>query len=126
MVGALRGLQVDVVDILLPLTNLNFIDYEERSVLYHATEVGNIKAVEYILERCGDLVNKGTTKGVTSLHQASRFGHLDIARMLCSNSADLEMLDADGLSPEVTAMLHGHKPVRFLGEKFCQSSLYTN
>ncbi|OQV18652.1 Death-associated protein kinase 1 [Hypsibius exemplaris] len=130
LVLALRNNQAEVGNFLLTKTRLTLIDGEGCSLLHRACETGSESVVEYLLAKQPELLNRLSSSGSTPLHQAARFGHLEIARQLCAAGADVEALDADGLSAEVGAFLTGHKAIgeflKCLGDRTTRTKLLSD
>lgn len=111
LVTALKNFQPEAVNYLLERTKLTVVDKDGNSLLHHAAETGDTTMVELLLEKHAEMLKKVSNNGATPLHHAARHGHLEITRLFCATGADVEALDAEGLSAEVAAYLNGHKDV---------------
>lgn len=92
-----------------------------KSILMYAVWVGNIDAVQHLLNSGVD-VNMVDSTGATALHLAIWKQRNDIAKLLIDNGARADIISHDGMSATDIAILHqnseileyieSHKPVR--------------
>lgn len=83
--------------------------------LWQAIAAGELNQIHNIL-RLPDarkLLSKVTSgaAGETMLHMAARLGHVDIAETLLHRGAEMEALDAQGLTPLMVALLYNQVPM---------------
>jgi len=85
----------------------NVLDAGLHAPLYRASASSSSEAPQIVRElvTAGALVNfsGGVTKS-TALHQAARFGNIDVAKTLIELGADVRALDARGLTPHQRAV----------------------
>lgn len=60
-----------------------------------------------------DATNKD---GLTPLHVAAKYGHIDIARLLCTAGCDVDKTNR-GIRADVTAIKYGHADITSLLDK---------
>ena len=60
---------------------------------------------------------KANEDGVTPLYFACEFGHVDIARLLLDNGAEIDKADKDGHTPLYAAERMGHSSIVALLEE---------
>ena len=92
---------------------------QHRPMLHVMCRDGNTHVVKQMIEYAAN-INTRCDFGYTPLHYAAEYGHLDIAKILLENSADIHLLD--GTKSSLTALhksiCFGHKEVAsFLIEK---------
>jgi len=73
--------------------SVNMQDVDGRTTLSRAVEVGNKLVVQLLFQESGTRVNLKDKNGVTPLHLAAAFKHLQLAEMLIRPSADLNARD---------------------------------
>lgn len=80
---------------------------ELGNLLVEAAREGNLNLVKELVEHCGVAVDveHTTTPGLTALHLASRYGHLDVIQWLLGKNVNLEKADHKGR----TAIYHAVK-----------------
>ena len=75
----------------------NVVDGEQRSVLHHAAQRGNIEIVDYILVRRDSNINIKDKSGRTPLHYAIESSRSSaVIEILASNGADINAKDDGG------------------------------
>ncbi|EAX84802.1 ankyrin repeat protein, putative [Trichomonas vaginalis G3] len=85
--------------------------YRERNVLHFASEKGNLRLVQSLIE-CGcDKEAKDNFCGCTPLIWATENGHLEVVKYLISVGANKEAKDNNGYTPLVWASEEGHLEV---------------
>jgi ankyrin repeat protein len=73
-----------------------------------ASQFGNLEKVKDFLKQ-GQDVNRKDAVGLTSLHYASRYGHLAIVQTLLEHKANINSID--GATPLHLASREGHLPI---------------
>ncbi|MBL8901030.1 MAG: ankyrin repeat domain-containing protein [Planctomycetes bacterium] len=81
-------------------------DQQECTPLWHASDAGNLEAVEFLLS-AGARVNARDFHGGTPLHAAARCDEPEVSRLLKAGGADLESIDDDGCTPLLIACQFG-------------------
>lgn len=49
--------------------------------------------------------------GDTALHDAARFGHIEVSRALATGGTDTSIRNKEGKTPQQVAAMHGHEEV---------------
>ena len=70
-----------------------------RSALHKAAYWGHDDTVEFLLKELKVNVNVADKSGNTPLHDAARFGHLGVAKILVNSGASLSMKNKNGMTP---------------------------
>lgn len=86
----------------------NFSPKDGIHPLYVSSFRGYESFVNYLIEHDRDFINMKDSIGRTPLYAACRNGFKDIARILISNSADVNACTPDGWSPLIIATQKGH------------------
>lgn len=78
--------------------------HDGQTPLHIATILGHTGVVDYILNqktslRLSDILGAQDISGATPLHEAVRYGKVDIARLLLAKGAKVDALDSIGKSP---------------------------
>lgn len=107
IIAAGRG-NVEAVEMLLELKGVdpNAIDNDGDTALLSATMCPglDVKVIELLLEH-GARLEATRTNGSSALHIACEKGHVQMTRMLLDRSASLTVLDSDGDTPILSALL---------------------
>ena len=83
--------------------------------LYDAVQVGDVDKVKKCLSKGGSVYYRcPTAEGNTALHTASRFGHLDICKILFQNGANEYQKNEKGNTPLHLAAKHNHADIAAL------------
>ena len=78
----------------------DFVNSErQKTVLYGAVFGGNLDMCKLLIEEYKVDVNLSDINGVTPLHIASYFGHLEVCKFLCKHVMDKNTLDNNGKTP---------------------------
>ena len=78
----------------------NLVDSERRkTVLNSSVFGGNLNMCKVLIEEFKADVNHSDYNGITPLHIASKFGHLEICKFLCKYVMDKNALDNNGKTP---------------------------
>ena len=90
------------------------------TALYASAQMGNLLAVQYLLEQGAD-VNKTTDNGASPFLIAAQMGHLDVLKCLREKGADVnKSMRTNGWGPLCVATSHGHlQVIQFLLD-FCE------
>jgi ankyrin repeat protein len=67
--------------------------------IHAAVRTGDLEKVKALLESHGEWLNKPDQNQKTPLHLALESGHIDMARYLIEQGADINLLDKDKSSP---------------------------
>jgi ankyrin repeat protein len=91
----------------------------KRTALHYASLCGLLTIVKFLVAEHSQWVNaRDPSRGLTSLHLASREGHMEIARFLVESGADARAQDSNWTTPLHLASGRGHLEVaRFLIER---------
>lgn len=92
--------------------------------LQYACAHGNTEAVLFLLGR-GASVELTNAVGWIPIHQASRFGHIDVVRLLSRQKAGLSRKTAHGASCIALAVAGGHLEVKILLLRVAQQHCFT-
>ena len=118
-IASLYGL-LSVIETVLELDesfDLNSKDDDGYTALSRAAQVGQVAAVQLLIERGAEIESKNRW-GRTPLSEAARYGHEVIVRLLIERNANIESTDADGRTPLSWAARYGHEAiVRLLIER---------
>ena len=79
--------------------SVNLQDMDGRTTLSSAAEVGNEPVVQLLLQDSSTCVNLADKNGVTPLHLAAGFKHVNLTEMLIRASADLNACDVLNATP---------------------------
>ena len=72
---------------------------------------GHKEVVKLFIQH-GDInINYQAVAGITALHLASRYGHIDIVRILLESGADSRVVDSEGMSPHDFASRYSHHDI---------------
>ena len=80
--------------------------------IHEAVERGDIKTLKEHLEFGSDINAK--KDGMTSLHATVWFGHIELAKLLISEGADLKAVAVNGHTPLSLATVQGNREVVIL------------
>ncbi|MFI9453377.1 ankyrin repeat domain-containing protein [Amycolatopsis sp. NPDC052450] len=87
----------------------DLLDDEGYSALAHAVFGRHISAVRALILDCGANVNlTAGPAGFSALHWAVRHGLADVANVLITGGADVDVRAEDGTAPLITAVLNGY------------------
>ena len=92
-------------------------DEDGRTKLYVAAKNNKIEEAKKMIERANnlniasELVNKDDNDGNTPLLWASTDGHLQMAKLLITNGAEVDKASNYGDTPLIAASYHGHLEV---------------
>ena len=89
-------------------TGLASLDDQRRSVLWHSADNGLKKTTAYLLDTGRFNINDRDINGHSALAQAVKKGHVDVARLLIDNGADLTVPTNEGNSALMLAVLAKH------------------
>ena len=81
-------------------------DDSGRSALHKASFWGHAHVVDFLTRSCLARVNETDYAGDTPLHDAARFGHVEIVRSLLSVGGDCSLTNIEGHTPLSLAQLH--------------------
>jgi len=95
----------------------------EAEVILDTVKSGDPEKVKAILEECPLLVNAKDSNGITPLHTAAFWGHIEIAKYLIRKDGDVNAKDNDGETPLYIAALIGRKE---MAEMFIDSGADIN
>lgn len=82
-----------------------------RNAMHKAAFWGHIAAVEYLLDDLEIDPNAQDALGDTALHDAARFGHLELSQRLIAGGTDLGLRNAAGMTPLELAIEYGKEEV---------------
>jgi ankyrin repeat protein len=83
----------------------------QLAALFRATREGNTDMVRSLLSAPSVDVNATDERGSTPLHEAARYGHDDICRILIAAGANLKAKDKDGKTALQLAIQGDHDEV---------------
>jgi ankyrin repeat protein len=105
-----------VLPIALFLCSLCPAPLEAQSV-FEAAEVGDAGAVRELIAAQPDLIAQPDARGLTPLHVAAAYGHLEVCAALIDAGAEVNVADEDGETPLHSAIRRNQRAVaRFLLE----------
>ena len=90
---------VVVLVVFLIREGLSFYRYVKYCKLHEAAKTGRIKKVRRLLEEGHPTDAVDPSFGLTPLHFAVRNGHVEVARLLIENGADLTQPSTQGITP---------------------------
>jgi len=90
---------VVVLVVFLLREGLSFYRYVKYCKLHEAAKTGRIKKVRRLLEEGHPTDAVDPSFGLTPLHFAVRNGHVEVARLLIENGADLTQPSTQGITP---------------------------
>jgi hypothetical protein len=90
---------VVVLVVFLIREGLSFYRYVKYCKLHEAAKTGRIKKVRRLLEAGHPANAVDPSFGLTPLHFAVRNGHVEVARLLIENGADLTQPSSQGITP---------------------------
>jgi len=90
---------VVVLVVFLIREGLSFYRYVKYCKLHEAAKTGRIKKVRRLLEEGHPTNAVDPSFGLTPLHFAVRNGHVEVARLLIENGADLTQPSTQGITP---------------------------
>eukprot|EP01114_Cavostelium_apophysatum_P023742 TRINITY_DN9048_c0_g1_i1.p1 TRINITY_DN9048_c0_g1~~TRINITY_DN9048_c0_g1_i1.p1 ORF type:complete len:167 (-),score=26.23 TRINITY_DN9048_c0_g1_i1:7-507(-) len=82
-----------------------------KITLWDAAADGNLEQVKARLSSVGSKINAQDTQGKTALHEAARWGHLNVIQYLIEQKADPNLKTKEGTSVLHLAALNGHNHV---------------
>lgn len=108
-----------VVDLLLPVCELNLQDEEGYTALHHAAIKGHSDIVAMLLNSGSTIIDIPSKTQVTPLWLAANHGHCDLVRVLTQREANLEVRESSSQrTPLSQAASNGHQDVvEFLVDK---------
>ncbi len=95
------------------LSSTQCIEVCPKGALFSAIEVGDLEAVQAVLEKGVNIEERGENRQ-TALHYASFWGNLEAVRALLSAGADIEAEDKDGQTPLDLAIQESHFSIAHL------------
>jgi ankyrin repeat protein len=102
----------DVVNLLLPMSELNFPDEEGYTALHHAASKGHGNVLAMLLQSASTKVDIPSRTQVTPLWLAANHGHCDLVRALTERKANLEARESPTQrTPLSQAASNGHQAV---------------
>ncbi|KYN99481.1 putative ankyrin-repeat protein, partial [Plasmodium gaboni] len=94
LVAARKGIYEDVVS--LSKLQIPLGDYVQpphnRTALWYSCRNGSLKMARLILKK-GSNINHKDSKGMSPLHICVKYGHINIAKFLIENKADIDIKD---------------------------------
>jgi ankyrin repeat protein len=90
---------------LLKEMGVDAFDRYKRTVLINAAFSGNLELMEWCLDNKAN-INHRDNGGMSALHFAAQEGRPDVAKHLVKKGAELDIKDAQGKSPFLTALLN--------------------
>jgi len=94
-----------------------------RTALHKACFWGHAHVVRFLTSSCCARVGDVDFAGDTPLHDAARFGHLEIVSSLLRVGADCSVANHEGFTPLMLAELHGKEAVAGVIKKHAQDEL---
>lgn len=96
----------------LYLDRFAYLDYQyqdkEGSLLHRASAAGCLDVVEYLIEHGLADVTARSNDGLTSLHNAARYGHNEIVALLIGHGADVTAFDRWNNTPLTASSYKNH------------------
>lgn len=87
------------------------VDPSAISNIFYAIQIDNREAVEDILENKPDAINERNERGYSPLMTACLLRHVDIAKLLIENKANVEETDEAGITLLYKMVVAGHKDI---------------
>jgi ankyrin repeat protein len=78
--------------------DLRAVEWQEKNGIHLAAEQGHLRAVQFLLKHCPDLLNHQDEYQETPCHYACENGHIAAAKELIRAGADLSRIDKHGRS----------------------------
>jgi len=88
---------------------------KEDTLLHIACEAGDEGMTTFLIETGIDL-DTSNKQGLTALHVAARYGHINLVRHLCLAGCDVDKTNR-GIRADVTAIKYGHPDIASLLDK---------
>lgn len=108
---AMHG-SLDMVKRLAPKADVHALENgSKRSALHKAAFWGHLDMVTYLLEEHKLDVNAEDYNGDTPLHDATRFGNLDVVKQLLAHGASLSIVNKQGQTALGTAQEYGKQDI---------------
>ena len=111
MIAVLKQ-RLPMVELLLAEgADANVQDMHRWTPLMRATERGDVKLVQRLLQIGNVNVNLQSSTGSTALHIAAALGRLPVVQLLLDRGARLDLRDAEGNSAAALAEKAGHQDI---------------
>ncbi|XP_066137418.1 ankyrin repeat and death domain-containing protein 1A-like isoform X1 [Euwallacea fornicatus] len=108
LICAARNNRAEVIDFLLDTLDdvqIDAVDADGQTALYHAAANGHVIIVKRLLEM-GASLDKKNKENRTALHEAAQGGHEEVTQMLLVKDAAMEARDHQGNTPLHIAVQH--------------------
>lgn len=92
-----------------------FLFQKEDTLLHIACEAGD-EGMTILLIESGIDLDTPNKQGLTALHVAARYGHINLVRHLCLAGCDVDKTNR-GIRADVTAIKYGHTDIANLLDK---------
>ena len=105
--------RIEIAEILLDeaqqsnINLVNMVDFQNRSPMHTASDLGNFEACKLLLEEYAD-VDLVDSQGRTALMLAVTKGHLELAKLLLGKGAKIDLADSQGRTALMLAVTKGH------------------
>lgn len=84
---------------------------QKRSSLYFLAKIGDVKAVDELLQKGQHDINERDFKGYSPLMYAAYHGHVELVRFLLQNGADPNSMDFNGNTILMGVCFKGHEEI---------------
>lgn len=122
MIAAEEG-SFEVINLIMPLSDINEKDTKNKNALHYATILGNEKCVNSILSSPEIDINAQDSHGWTSLHYAVQYGYVRIVNQFLQNERiNINVKDLDGNTPISLAMSEKRKSILSMLKDFVNVS----
>jgi ankyrin repeat protein len=90
-------------------TKERLVGKELNDAIYKVVEDGNVSGLRELLETYDDVTERNITSiGWKALHVSSRYGHVDVAKLLIQSGADVKAVDMVGQTSLHVSSRYGH------------------